>query len=206
MGFYCRVILPWFQDWALDREALNRIRLDVLSEANGEVLEIGFGTGVNLPYYPSVVKKITTVDPNPGMSLRAHKRIEDSPLPVDLRILTAETLPMPDNTFDTAVSTLTLCSIPDAGRALSEVYRVLKPGGRFLFLEHGLSPDRKIQAWQDRLTPVSKILGGGCHLNRDIRNLVAAHPFAIQSLTNFYLEDAPKMAGYMYQGIAQKPV
>ena len=113
---------------------------------------------------------------------------------------------MPDNIFDTVVSTLTLCSIPDPGRALSEVYRVLKPGGRVLFLEHGLSPDRKVQAWQDRLTPVSKILGGGCYLNRDTRSLVAGHPFAIQNLKSFCLEDAPKMAGYMYQGIAQKPV
>ena len=206
MGFYSRVILPWFLDWALDREALNRIRQDVLSEAKGEVLEIGFGTGVNLPYYPSAVKNITTADPNPGMSTLAHKRIEASPLPVDLKILTAETLPMPDSTFDTVVSTLTLCSIPDAGRALGEVYRVLKPGGRFLFLEHGLSPDRKVQAWQDRLTPVSKTLGGGCHLNRDIRSLVAAQPFLMHNLANFYLEDAPKMAGYMYQGIALKTI
>jgi len=123
MGFYCRVILPWFLDWAMDREALNRIRQDVLSEANGEVLEIGFGTGVNLPYYPSVVKKITTVDPNPGMSLRAHKLIEASPLPVDLRIATAETLPMPNDTFDTAVSTLTLCSIPDGSRTQRSLSR-----------------------------------------------------------------------------------
>ncbi|HEY3196486.1 MAG TPA: class I SAM-dependent methyltransferase [Nitrospirales bacterium] len=206
MGFYSRVILPWFLDRALDREALNRIRQNVLSEANGEVLEIGFGTGVNLPYYPSGVKKITAVDPNPGMSLRAHKRIKASPLPIDLRISTAETLPIPDNSFDTVVSTLTLCSIPDPDRAMGEVYRVLKPGGRFLFFEHGLSPDRKVQAWQDRLTPVSKILGGGCHLNRDIRSLVAAQPFVIQNLANFYLEDAPKMAGYMSQGIAQKPL
>jgi len=111
---------------------------------------------------------------------------------------------MPDHAFDTVVSTMTLCSVTDTARTTAEIYRVLRPGGRFLFLEHGQSPDLKLQAWQHRLTPISKILGDGCHLNRNIRNVVECHPFAIQSIRNFYLEGAPKIAGYMYQGIAQK--
>jgi ubiquinone/menaquinone biosynthesis C-methylase UbiE len=191
-------------DWAMDRESLNRIRREILSAASGEVLEIGFGTGVNLSYYPSEVRKITTVDPNPGMTARAQKRIDASSMSVDTRTLTAEVLPMPDNSFDTVVSTMTLCSIPDVVRAVGEVYRVLKPGGRLLFFEHGLSPDPKIQVWQNRFTPISKTLGAGCHLNRNMQTVVETQPFDLE-MKNFYLEDAPKIAGYMYQGSARKP-
>lgn len=205
MGFYSHVVFPRILDWALDSEALNRLRRKVLSEARGEVLEIGFGTGINLAFYPSYIRKITTADPNPGMRARAQKRIEASPIFVDTWMVHAETLPMPDNTFDTVVSTITLCSVANAEGALREVYRVLKPGGRFLFLEHGLSPDRKVKVWQDRLTPFSKIFGDGCHLNRNIRDLVATQPFTIPTLQNFYLDHAAKIAGYMYQGVAQKP-
>jgi ubiquinone/menaquinone biosynthesis C-methylase UbiE len=205
MGFYSHVIFPWILEWAMNREALNRLRRELLSEARGEVLEIGFGTGVNLPFYPLGVRKLTTADPNPGMRARAQKRILASPRFVDTWMVTAETLPMPDNTFDTVVSTMTLCSISDADAAIREVYRVLKPGGRLLFLEHGSSPDRNVKFWQDLLTPVSKSLGDGCHLNRNIRRLLESQ-FAIPILKNFYLEDAPKIAGYMYQGIAQKPI
>jgi ubiquinone/menaquinone biosynthesis C-methylase UbiE len=192
-------------DWAMDREVLNRIRHEVLSEATGDVLEIGFGTGVNLPFYPTAVRKLTTADPNPGMTAHARQRIQASPLCVDTKVLSAEALALPAHTFDTVVSTLTLCSIPDAARAVGEVYRVLRPGGRFLFFEHGQSPDPKVRTWQDRFTPISKILGDGCHLNRNIRTSLEAQPFVVKSLKNFYLEGAPRMAGYMYQGVAQKP-
>jgi ubiquinone/menaquinone biosynthesis C-methylase UbiE len=193
-------------DWAMDREVLNRIRREVLSEAAGDVLEIGFGTGVNLPFYPSAVRELTTADPNPGMATHARRRIQDSPVCVDAKVLNAEALALPDHAFDTVVSTMTLCSIPDVARATGEVYRVLRPGGRFLFFEHGQSPDPKVRVWQDRFTPISKVLGDGCHLNRNIRMFLEAHPFLIKTLKNFYLEGAPKMAGYMYQGVAQKPL
>jgi ubiquinone/menaquinone biosynthesis C-methylase UbiE len=205
MGFYSRKIFPWLMDWAMDREVLNRIRREVLSEATGDVLEIGFGTGVNLPFYPSAVRKLTTADPNPGMTDHARQRIQASPVCVDTKLLSAEALALPDHAFDTVVSTMTLCSVPDAARATGEVYRVLRPGGRFLFFEHGQSPDPKVRIWQDRFTPISKILGDGCHLNRNIRIFLEAHPFVIETLKNFYLEGAPKMAGYIYQGVAQKP-
>ena len=190
----------------MDREGLNRLRREVLSEVKGEVLEIGFGTGANLAFYPPGVRKLTTADPNPGMRARAQKRIQASPRFVDTWMVTAETLPMPDNTFDTVVSTMTLCSVSDADAVIREVYRVLKPGGRLLFLEHGSSPDRNVKFWQDRLTPVSKILGDGCRLNRNMRRLLENQQFAIPNLKNFYLDDALKVAGYMYQGIAQKPI
>lgn len=204
MGFYSNVIFPRLLDWAMSREVLAKHRHAFLSDAEGEVLEIGFGTGANLPYYPSHVHHLTTVDPNPGMDVLARKRIKASSIEVEPRLLQAEALPMPDNTFDTVVSTLTMCSIPDIGRALKELYRVLKPGGRLLFLEHGLSPDLKVQVWQHRFTPVSKFIGDGCHLNRDIEQLVQGHSFTIRKLTRFYLEDTPKIAGYMYFGIATK--
>ena len=111
---------------------------------------------------------------------------------------------MADNSVDTVVSTMTLCSIPNLAQALEEVYRVLKPRGRFLFLEHGQSPEPKIKRWQDRLTPFSKFFGDGCHLNRDIGRFIGERPFGAVAIRNFYLEDAPKFAGYMYQGMAQK--
>ena len=206
MGFYSHVILPWILDWTMDSEALKRLRREVLSEASGDILEIGFGTGANLAFYPPGVRKITTADPNPGMRARAQKRIQASPRFVDTWMVTAETLPMPDNTFDTVVSTMTLCSVSDADAVIREVYRVLKPGGRLLFLEHGSSPDRNVKFLQDLLTPVSKTLGDGCRLNRNMRRLLENQQFAISSLKNFYLDDIPKVAGYMYQGIAQKPI
>ena len=114
------------------------------------MLEIGFGTGVNLPYYPPAIRKITTVDPNPGMNTLSQKRIRASRIMIESQVRGAETLPMADNSFDTVVSTMTLCSIANVAQALQEIYRVLKPGGRFLFLAHGLSSDPKVQAWQHR--------------------------------------------------------
>jgi ubiquinone/menaquinone biosynthesis C-methylase UbiE len=205
MNFYARVILPWLLDWAMDRETLNRHRRELLAEAQGDVLEIGFGTGVNLPFYPGEVRRLTTIDPNPGVNRLAQKRIQSSPISVDHRITTAEVLPVADNSFDTVVSTMTLCSIPNVEQALSEVYRVLKPRGRFLFLEHGRSPEPKVKRWQERLTPITKVLGDGCHLNRDIGRIISERPFGSVAVRNFYLEDAPKFTGYMYQGMAQKP-
>jgi ubiquinone/menaquinone biosynthesis C-methylase UbiE len=206
MTFYSRKIFPWLMDWAMDRELLNRIRREVLSEARGDVLEIGFGTGVNLPFYPSAVRKLTTADPNPGMTAYAQQRIQASSVCVETKVLSAEALALPDRAFDTVVSTMTMCSIPDVARATAEVCRVLRPGGRFLFFEHGQSPDPKVRIWQDRFTPISKVLGNGCHLNRNIRTFLEAQPFVLESLKNFYLEGTPKAAGYIYQGIAQKPL
>ncbi|WP_232432237.1 class I SAM-dependent methyltransferase [Chamaesiphon minutus] len=176
----------------------------VLADAVGSVLEIGFGTGLNLAYYPQGrVEKITTVDVNPGMNKLAQKRIAASSIKVDYQVLNGEKLPMADDTFDTVVSTWTLCSIKQVETAIAEIHRVLKPGGKFLFIEHGLSNEPNIQTWQHRITPIQKVIGDGCHLNRQIRLLIAKQ-FNNLDVREFYSPNTPKIGGYFYQGIAIK--
>lgn len=203
MGFYSERILPYLLDWSLSDSNLAKYRQEVLAGVEGEVLEIGFGTGLNLSYYPEHIHKILTVDANPGVQTLAQKRIQASSITVDHRVLNGENLPMADNTFDSVVSTWTLCSIANVEQALKEIYRVLKPGGRFFFIEHGLSNEPKVQVWQNRLTPLQKIIADGCHFNRNIRQLVEKR-FDTVSLEEFYAEKTPKIAGYMYKGIATK--
>ncbi|NJM22422.1 MAG: class I SAM-dependent methyltransferase [Richelia sp. RM2_1_2] len=205
MGFYSQKIFPYLLDWSLSSPLFSKYRQEVLAEVEGEVLEIGFGTGLNLSYYPEEIQKIITIDNNPGVHKLAQKRIEKSRITVDNRILSGENLPMADNTFDSVVSTLTLCSIEKVEQAVKEIYRVLKPGGKFFFIEHGLSNETDIQTWQNRLTPIQKIIGDGCHLNRNIRSIVEQQ-FQQVNLEEFYLEKTPKVAGYMYKGVAIKEV
>ena len=176
----------------------------MLAHAYGEVLEIGFGTGLNLPFYPEDVRKITTVDPNVGMHSLARKRIKQTGIEVDQRVLSGERPPFDDDTFDCVVSTFTLCSIAGVGQALGEVYRVLKPGGRFLFLEHGLSPEPTVRKWQRRLNWLEMRLADGCRLDRDISGIVTAQPFSSLSMDQFYMGRFPRTHGYMSRGIATK--
>lgn len=176
---------------------------DVLANVQGEVLEIGFGTGLNLSYYPEDIHKIIAIDANPGVNALAQKRIQASSITVDNRVLNGENLPMVDNTFDSVVSTWTLCSIANVEQAIKEIYRVLKPGGRFFFVEHGLSNEPKIQVWQNRLTPLQKIIADGCHLNRNIRQLVE-NQFNTVTVEEFYADKTPKISGYLYKGVATK--
>lgn len=203
MGFYSQQIFPTLLDWAMGGALLEPYRRSTLAGVEGEVLEIGFGTGLNLSYYPDAIEKIVAIDPNPGVHQRAQKRIERTGKTVDHRILNGERLPMADNSFDSVVSTWTLCSIANVEQAIQEVHRVLKPGGEFFFIEHGLSQELKIQAWQNRLTPVQKIIADGCHLNRNIRQLVEAQ-FGAVAIEEFYADNLPKFAGYFYQGTATK--
>jgi ubiquinone/menaquinone biosynthesis C-methylase UbiE len=182
---------------------MEKYRQEVLAKVYGEVLEIGFGTGLNIPYYPKHIQKLTTIDVNPGMNTLAQKRIDASGIDVDHQVLDSEKLPMPDNTFDSVVSTWTLCSIAKVEKALQEIHRVLKPGGQFFFIEHGLSNEPKTQVWQNRLTPLQKIIADGCHLNRSIKQLIENH-FEILTLEQFYEPNFPKVAGYMYKGVATK--
>lgn len=203
MGFYSQRILPYLIDWSLSDSSLIKYRQEVLASVEGEVLEIGFGSGVNLSYYPEHIRKIITVDVNPGIHALAQKRIQASSITVDHHILNGEKLPMADHTFNSVVSTWTLCSIENVEQALKEIYRVLKPGGRFFFIEHGLSNEPNVQVWQNRLTPFQKRIAGGCHLNRNIRQLVEKQ-FDIVRLEEFYAEKTPKILGYMYKGIATK--
>jgi ubiquinone/menaquinone biosynthesis C-methylase UbiE len=158
---------------------------------------------LNLPHYPEQVTKITTIDPNPGMQRLARSRIKQSEVTVDYKVLNGESLPMKNATFDSVVCTWTLCSIPLVEQAIAEIYRVLKPEGKFLFIEHGLSQDPKVQVWQNRLTPMQKVIADGCHLNRRINDLVQQQ-FTNVTIKQFYAPQLPKVIGYMYQGVAVK--
>ena len=204
MGFFSDVVVPRLCDFLLNKSLLARQRRALLAAAHGDVLEIGFGTGLNLPYYPQGVHKVSAVDPNPGMHRLAQKRIKKTRIEVDQHVVGGERLPFEDGRFDCAVSTFTLCSIEDVAQALREVYRVLKPGGKFLFLEHGLSPEPGVQKWQRRLNGLQVRLANGCHLDRDIKALVAAQPFASVEVEEFYLERTPRTHGYLYRGVATK--
>jgi len=204
VGFYSRAIFPRLCDLALSQPFVAKHRQELLSQASGVILEIGFGTGLNLQHYPEMVRKIATVDPNPGMHRKAKKRIEQSRIEVDQRLLSGEQLPFDEASFDCVVSTFTLCSIDDVNRAIGEVHRVLRPGGRFLFLEHGLSPDPKVQKWQHRLNWLQQHLADNCHLDRNMRVRISSQPFSDVEAAEFYLEKGPRTHGYMYQGVATK--
>jgi SAM-dependent methyltransferase len=204
VGFFSQVIVPRLCDLLLNKSLLARHRRELLAGAYGDVLEIGFGIGLNLPYYSERVHKLTAVDLNPGMHRLAQKRIKQRGIEVDQQVLSSERLPFEDRRFDCAVSTFTLCSIEDVAQALREVYRVLKSGGKFLFLEHGLSPEPQVQKRQHRLNWLPVRFANGCHLDRNMKVLVAAQPFASVEVEGFYLERTPKTHGYLYQATAVK--
>lgn len=204
MGFYSQFIFPRLCDWSLNPPFVARHRRDLLAHAFGDVLEIGFGTGLNVPHYPAGVRKITTVDPNPGMHKLAKKRIKETGIEVEQRLQRGERLEFDNGTFDCAVSTFTLCSVASAEQVVAEAYRVLKPGGTFLFLEHGLSPEAGVQKWQRRLNRLQMLLANGCRLDRNIEALFAAQPFVSVEIKQFYLEKTPRTHGYVYRGEARK--
>ncbi|MEM1393301.1 MAG: class I SAM-dependent methyltransferase [Cyanobacteria bacterium P01_H01_bin.150] len=203
MGFYSRHIFPYLLDWSLSDSTFNKYRQEVLAKVEGEVLEIGFGTGLNLSFYPDAINEIITVDNNPGVHKLAQKRIDKSSITVDHRILSGENLPMSDNSFDSVVSTWTLCSIEKVEQAVNEIHRVLKPGGKFFFIEHGLSNEPSIQTWQNRLNPIQNVIADGCNLNRNIRSIVKQQ-FSQLNVEEFYADKTPKFMGYMYKGVAVK--
>jgi ubiquinone/menaquinone biosynthesis C-methylase UbiE len=203
MGFYSNFIVPWGIEWSMSDLLFTQYRQAVLADVFGKVLEIGVGTGLNLPHYPTTVSQLTIIEPNSGMNRFLQKRIAASELSIDYHLLNGERLPMPDNHFDCVVSTWTLCSIAQVHQAISEIHRVLKPGGKFFFIEHGLSKDPQVQTWQNRLNPLQKMIADGCHLNRPIKALVSEH-FSTIDVEEFYAPDLPKFIGYMYRGIAIK--
>ncbi|MEO0536031.1 MAG: class I SAM-dependent methyltransferase [Cyanobacteria bacterium P01_A01_bin.123] len=202
MSFYTQKILPRLLDWSMSGQGMATHRQQLLADVTGKVLEIGFGTGLNLAYYPETVSQLTVIDPNPGMNVIAQRRITQSVIAVDPHLINGEALPMGDRSFDSVVSTWTLCSIANVEQALQEIHRVLKPSGRFFFIEHGLSPEPGVQTWQNRLTPIQKIVADGCHINRPIDALIGKR-FELLALERFYEPSIPKVAGYFYKGIAK---
>jgi len=204
MGLYKKYIFPRLCNLVMSREILEKYRKNLLSDVDGNILEIGFGTGINLSFYPEHVRKITVIEPNEGMNPKAIERVKSSGIQVDFHTLSTDSMPFSDCTFDGVVSTFTLCSIVNVRNGLLEIKRVLKQDGRFFFLEHGLSPDPNVEKWQNRLSPINGIFADGCNLNRNIKNLIGSNDLQISELENFYLEKTPRFAGYMYKGIAHK--
>ncbi len=202
MGLYHDRIVPRLVHWAL-RSQFADLRAETVRGLSGEILEIGFGSGLNLPYYPPQVRRLLAVEPSDTAWKLAREAIEAAPFPVERLGETAESIPLPDASVDAAVSTWTLCTIPDAGRALREVRRVLRPGGIFRFLEHGRSDEPRVARWQDRLTPLQKRLAGGCHINRPIGRLLEGAGFAREEMETFYAR-RPKSVFFFYQGTARK--
>lgn len=183
MGLYSETIFPWLLDRALGHPNIMRRRQALVRGACGEALEIGFGSGATLPFYdPAKVTSLTVVEPSEGMNRLAAAHLAQSPVPVRSVPGAGERLPFPDASFDTVVCCLTLCSVQDVGKVLAEVRRVLKPGGRFLFLEHVLSHDPDRQRWQHRLTPIQKVIGVGCHLDRPSAELVRDAGFRLDPM------------------------
>jgi ubiquinone/menaquinone biosynthesis C-methylase UbiE len=183
MGFYAKYVLPRFIDLAMRNRETTRLRAEWLPRARSDVLEVGIGSGLNLPFYTSDVRRVLGVDPSLELQRMARARLGASLIQVDFFAQSAETpLPLPAASVDTTVLTWTLCSIPDASSALRQIRRVLKPDGQLIFLEHGRAPDARVVAWQDRLTPVWKRIGGGCHLNRKIDDIIQSAGFQIVEL------------------------
>jgi ubiquinone/menaquinone biosynthesis C-methylase UbiE len=205
MGIYERHILPRIVEHFMSNPAVERRRKMLLDEVSGHVLEIGCGTGLNIPWYTSRVSSLTLTDPNSGMLSDALDRIRISPLRITVCRSSAESLPFVAGTFDSVVSTWTLCSIGDVNRGLDEVFRVLRPSGTFHFLDHGLSPDPGVRLLQKILKPLFLLFGGGCRPDRDIKSLLESHEFVIRSLETLYLEGMSRTAGYLYTGVAEKP-
>ena len=205
MGWYGEQVVPRLTNLACGMKAAEPHRQKVCAGLTGEVVEIGFGSGHNVRHYPSAVTAVTAVEPSDVGWRKATARVAASPVPVQRSGLDGQSLPFPDDSFDAALSTWTLCTIPDAGAALRELRRVLRPGGRFHFVEHGLAPDEGVQKWQHRLEPIQKRVAGGCHLTRPIADLVRGAGFEIVEVEEFYEQGAPKFIAADTLGVAVNP-
>jgi ubiquinone/menaquinone biosynthesis C-methylase UbiE len=201
MGFYRDRILPFVIDMAMRQRNLAPYRSRVVPAAEGCVLEIGVGSGLNLPFYSQRAERVIGLDPSPKLLSMARQVARPPLVPVEFVEGSAEAIPLEGTSVDTVVTTWTLCSIPDAHRSLREMRRVLKPGGRLLFVEHGRAPDANVRWWQDQLNPAWKRLGGGCHLNRAIRTLIEGAGFQFERIETGYMR-GPRPMSFMYEGSA----
>jgi ubiquinone/menaquinone biosynthesis C-methylase UbiE len=197
-------VLPRITDWALASSAFSAVRGRVADGLAGEVLEIGFGSGRNVPHYPPQVRRVRAVDPAMTGRKLAAARVAASLVPVEYVGLDGQLLPLDPDSIDHVLTTWTLCTIPDVGSALAEIRRVLRTGGQLHFAEHGRSPDPKVARWQDRLTPLQRLVFGGCHFNRPIDRLISQAGLVLTRLDNYYMQ-GPKTPGYMFEGVAAKP-
>jgi SAM-dependent methyltransferase len=201
-GFYARRIFPWLNERLCSDPALQALRRDALQSARGRLVEIGFGSGLNLAHYPPAVTGVVGIEPNPGMADRAQPRVAASSLPVEMIAGSAEAIPLADASFDTAVSVLTLCTVADPGRALAELRRVLRADGRLLLVEHGLAPDAGVARWQRRLNGVQRVLACGCNLDRPVADLVRSSGFEFESVRQFYVAGMPRTHGWVTIAVA----
>lgn len=205
MGLYDKYILPKFLNCACGSKPINYQRQKVVPLAKGKVLDIGIGSGLNIPFYNSdQIDKVIGIDPSYELIELAKELANDSKASIELVIGSAESIPYPDNFFDTVLVTYTMCTIPNVAIANKEMWRVLKDDGRLIFCEHGLAPDKKISKWQNRIDPFWGKIAGGCHLNRDIQKLITDAGFSFESLDKMYIPNTPKFAGYNYWGIGKK--
>jgi ubiquinone/menaquinone biosynthesis C-methylase UbiE len=202
MTFYEQRVLPHLVNWSMRQPTFAEYRNRVLQAADGCVLEIGVGSGLNLPFYGSAVKHVIGLEPSPRLLAMARGAGNATSQSIELLQASAEAIPLENGSIDTVVSTWTLCSIPDVTGALAEVRRVLRRDGRLLFVEHGLSPDPRVSRWQDRLTPLWKRIGGGCHLNRPIAQLIEGTGFRVERVNTGYMK-GPKPMTFMYEGYAR---
>lgn len=204
MGFYERRILPWLLDAAMSAKPITYQRKKVVPLAQGRVLEIGMGAGQNLAFYdPAKVQHVWGLEPSAEMRERAMRRAKGINFSLEFLDLKAEDIPLADKSADTVLVTYTLCTIPEVVKALKGMRRVLKPGGRLIFCEHGKAPDANVRKWQDRITPVWKVIGGGCHVGRAIPELIREGGFEIEKMETMYLPGTPRFAGYNYWGSAK---
>jgi ubiquinone/menaquinone biosynthesis C-methylase UbiE len=202
MGFYAEHVLPHLLNLAMRNRELATYRRRVVPVARGRVLEIGIGSGLNLPFYGSEVKEVIGLDPSSSLLAMAERQANEGRMLVTMLQGSAEAIPLEDASVDTVLTTWTLCSIPNAHAALNEVRRVLKPAGELVFVEHGKAPDQSVARWQDRLTPLWRPIAGGCHLNRPIANLIKDAGFTLNDLRCGYAR-GPRPFTFMYEGRAK---
>ena len=202
MGFYERRILPRLIDFGMRSKRLAGLRERLVGEAQGRVLEIGIGSGLNLPFYRREVEVVLGIDPSPELLARARRQAAWVHFPVELCRGGAEELPLDAASVDSVVMTWTLCSVAEPARALGEIRRVLRPGGALLFLEHGQAPERSVARWQDRLTPLWRRIAGGCHLDRPVGRLIGAAGLRLVALETGYLVEGPRPFTFHYRGRA----